>query len=601
MLALAVLRHLAFVLLLLLAVAAATPPPAVCPNVSHAAAAQQHVLFASVAIKGHALPLLRVASAMQARGFRVSFATHESGKEWAAAHGVPFVSAGAFPVSADDLRAKLKAMTRDASTFRGILVMVSDIYVAAARPMYDALLPQLRDQPPDLIVLDIATLGAQDLAHKLGVPYVLNSPSLLFDLGTTPSYVPAWGSGYSVHMTLWQRCMNLLFPRLLSVALTPPFLQLNKVRYELGLAPYRSQHDVFKGARVLLNTAFGLEHAQPLSPLVHAVGPILPLPLPLPATSRPPSVAGASMESWLDSATRTNAVVVYLNLGTLAYIDAWQAQALVDGLLLGTTTTTADDADNDDEPPVGVRVLWVLPTDQRNVLPTDLPPTLKVKSPSGVSSAAVLAHPSVRVVVSHCSMVSAQDALVHRKPLLCIPFLVDQPDVAARVVDAGAGLALDKNALTAASVHRAVTTLLANASFAQNAARVGRLLELAGGTERAVDVLESALRLGSRHLETLDLALPWHKTALLDVWTVYAALFCILAFAVRLHWLLLYFVASEALAFAGGVLFGPPPPPLQGAASSLTESTPSDSATKDAVETGQDATESESSEVLAND
>ncbi|TYZ64314.1 hypothetical protein PybrP1_007531 [[Pythium] brassicae (nom. inval.)] len=584
------LRHLAFVLLLLLVLATATAPPGVCPNVSRTAAAEQHVLFASVAIKGHALPLLRVAGAMQARGFRVSFATHESGKEWAAAHGVPFLSAGAFPVSADDLRAKLKAMTRDASTFRGILTMVSDIYVAAARPMYDALLPQLRECPPDLIVLDVATLGAQDLAHKLGVPYVVNSPSVLFDLGSTPSYVPAWGTGYSVHMSLWQRCMNLLFPRLLSVALTPPFMQLNKVRWELELPPYRSQHDVFKGARVLLNTAFGLEHAQPLSPLVHAVGPILPLPEQANASRR--HHAGSSLRSWLDAAPSGDSSsssggggVVYLNLGTLAYIDAWQAQALLDGLLARL-----------DEPPV--RVLWVLPTDQRSVLPADLPPTLKVKSPSGVSSADVLAHPSVRLAVSHCGMVSAQEALVHRTPLLCIPFLVDQPDVAARVVDAGAGLALDKNALTAASVHRAAAALLANASYAQNAARVGRLLELAGGTSRAVEVIESALRLGSRHLETLDLELPWHKTALLDVWTVYAALFCLLAFAVRIHWLLLYFVVSEALAFAGGVLFGPPPP--QGAASSLAESSQPEGS-KDGGENGQDATESESSEVLAND
>lgn len=552
-------------------------PP--CATTSRADAKQKHVVFVSIAIKGHAQPLLRIASEMRARGYRVSFATHESGKDWALSHDVPFISAGPFPISADDLRTKLKAMTRDSSTFRGILTMVNDIYVAAARPMFDALLPQLRASPPDLVVLDIATIGAQDLVHALEVPYIVNSPSIMFDLGTTPSYIPAWGTGYSIHMSLWHRCMNILFPRLLSVALTPPFMQLNKVRWELALTPYRSQHDVFKGARVILNTAFGLEHAQPLSPLITAVGPILPL---RDAAANATKALG-TLATWLDAAAPSGGVV-YLNLGTLAYIDAWQAQALIDGLVLRAS---------EDEP--ALRVLWVLPTDQRSVLPTDVPPTLKVKSPSGVSNREILSHAAVRLVISHCGMVSAQEALVFHKPLLCIPFLVDQPDVAARVVDAGAGLALDKNALSPLTVQTAVRALLANASYTRAATRVGRLLELAGGTDRAIDVIDNALRTGVRHLETLDLTFPWHKTALLDVWTVYAALFCILAFAIRIHWLLLYFVVSEALALVGGVVFGPPTTQTAAPGDGSSASAPKD------TEASQDATESESSEVLANE
>lgn len=42
-------------------------------------------------------------------------------------------------------------------------------------------------------------------------------------------YIPAWGTGFPLSMSLWSRCLNILFPRLLSVALTPPFMHLNKV------------------------------------------------------------------------------------------------------------------------------------------------------------------------------------------------------------------------------------------------------------------------------------------------------------------------------------------------------------------------------------
>ncbi|KAL4152508.1 hypothetical protein PRNP1_009437 [Phytophthora ramorum] len=555
------------------------PPPAPAPEPPKDPH-ERHIVFVSIAIKGHALPLLRVASEMKERGYRVSFATHDSGREWAHAYGVPFLSAGAFPISAEDLRVKLRAMTRDASNFRGILTMFNDIYVRAARPMFDALLPQLdrngsNEDAPDLLVMDIATVGAQDLAHKLNVPYILNSPSLLFDLGGAPSYVPAWGTGFSENMSLWNRCMNILFPRLLSVALTPPFMELNKMRYELDLPPFRSQHDLFKGSRVILNTAFGLEHPQPLSPLVDAVGPIMPVPggnasklerQPLPA----------ALLSWLDASiesapslrlrqrkashphSRTSGDhdpeagaggVVYMNLGTMAYIDAWQAQALVEGLLMGPG-----------DPPM--KVLWILPTDQRGILPPALPTSLVLKPPSSsLSNLEVLSHPAVRLVVSHCGMVSAQEALVMGKPLLCIPFLVDQPDVAARVTDAGAGISLDKNLLSGPYVHAAVAELLTNVSYTRAARRVGTLLERAGGTSRAIDVIDAALRLGFDHLATLNLTAPWHKTALLDVWAVYAALICLLAVFVRVQWLLLYFLVSESFGLLCNLVLGPPLPP----------------------------------------
>ncbi|CAH0514086.1 unnamed protein product [Peronospora belbahrii] len=524
----------------------------------------------------HAQPLLRVASEMIERGYRVSFATHDSGREWAYAYGVPFLSAGPIPISAEDLRVKLRAMTRDASNFRGILTMFNDIYVRAARPMFDALLPQLEtngsnSNAPDLLVVDIATVGAQDLAHKLKVPYILNSPSLLFNLGEAPSYVPAWGTGFSDNMSLQDRCMNILFPRLLSVALTPPFMELNKVRYELDLPPFRSQHDLFKEARVILNTAFGLEHPQPLSPLVDAVGPIMPTPggnasklerQPLPAALR--SWLDASMESIPSLRLRHRTAshhqnkssgdhelegisggVVYLNLGTMVYIDAWQAQALVDGLLMGSS----------DQP---VKVLWILPTDQHSILPPALPPRLVLKPPSSsLSNLEILNHPAIRLVVSHCGMMSTQETLVMGKPLLCIPFFVDQPDVAARVADAGAGLSLDKNLLSAPYVHAAVTQLLTNASYTRAAQRVGSLLERAGGIARAIDVIDATLRLGFDHLATLNLTAPWHKTALLDVWAVCAALICLLAVFLRIQWLLLYFLLSESFKLWYSLILGP--------------------------------------------
>lgn len=105
--------------------------------------------------------------------------------------------------------------------------------------MFDRLLCVVRDRP-DILVIDIGALGAVDVAHANNIPYVINNPSLLFRIDNNPHYVPgtmtrnksngasdlydvastvfviAWGSGFTQQMTLWERCLSVLYPRLLA-------------------------------------------------------------------------------------------------------------------------------------------------------------------------------------------------------------------------------------------------------------------------------------------------------------------------------------------------------------------------------------------------
>jgi len=429
--------------------------------------------------------------------------------------------------------------------------MFNEIYVPAAKPLYHALLPIVTKDTPDLIVLDIGTLGAHDLAHHLNIPYVINSPTLLFELEDVPPYVPAWGTGFSRSMSLWSRCMNVLFPRLLSVALTPPFMQLNKIRWELDLPPFRSQHDIFRGSRVILNTAFGLDYPRPVSPLITMVGPVLP-PEVIP-TQRPDPLPPL-IRNWLEGNTKQQQAqpldidtlasqatgydgVVYVSLGSMPHFDAWQARTLVQGL----TPKKGKGASGGS----GFRVLWTLPNDQRTSLPTKLPSHVRVKVLGGVPHLKVLAHPAVRVVISHCGMGSAQEALYFYKPVLCLPFFVDQPDVAARLIDSGAGLMLDKNQFDEDEVRARIRELYHNASYVNAARQVGKALRAAGGVRKAADVIGSTLRIGTKHLQPIESFLPWHKVVMADVYAVYVAILSVMIVVLRNGWLVFSFISGR--------------------------------------------------------
>lgn len=153
--------------------------------------------------------------------------------------------------------ARSASAARSAGAARSLLTPTLQVYLPAVFSVYGTLLKTLQADPAHAMVVDMATLGATDVALRLQIPLVLNNPSLPFSIEVRlllaaataagalccarhhrlrplhqgpPFYIPAWGTGFRLNMTLWERCMNVLFPRLLSVALTPPFMQLNKVR-----------------------------------------------------------------------------------------------------------------------------------------------------------------------------------------------------------------------------------------------------------------------------------------------------------------------------------------------------------------------------------
>ena len=136
-----------------------------------------------------------------------------------------------------------------------------------------------------------------------------------------------------------------MFPRLLSLALIPPFTHLNKVRlareklpratvasnvpflispvlqirWELSLEAYRSQHEMLKNAVIITDTAFGIDYPRPLPPRIKMVGPLLPARLPQ---------LSSSVSDWIRS---SDTKIVFIHLGSMTYLEPWQVKEMLDG------------------------------------------------------------------------------------------------------------------------------------------------------------------------------------------------------------------------------------------------------------------------------
>jgi MGT family glycosyltransferase len=104
-----------------------------------------------------------------------------------------------------------------------------------------------------------------------------------------------------------------------------------------------------------------------------------------------------------------------------------------------------------------------------------------------VPQVAALQHADV--FVTHAGANSVHEGLFHGVPLVCMPRFGDQPENSRRVVAAGAGVMLPIVEISAARVGAAVSRVLGDASYAENARRLGQRLRSGGGLDGAMRVL----------------------------------------------------------------------------------------------------------------
>ncbi|MCK9932848.1 glycosyltransferase [Frankia sp. Mgl5] len=300
---------------------------------------------------------------------------------------------------------------------------------------------------PDVILVDTNAYGAAIAARASGRPWGIVLPSLVALPGKG---IPPYGLGLApARGPLGRLRDRVLWPvvvRKFGAAMLPP---LNAMRADAALPPLTSPIDYFQEAdRLLVLTGDPLEYPRSDAPeQVRFVGAQI---------YDPPGEAPA----WL---TEDGDPWVLVTTSTDYQGDERLAVAAVEALR--------------DEP---VRVVITLADAYGHV---ELPAAANVRVERFVPHGPVLERAAA--VICHSGMGIVHKAIAAGVPVVAVPFGRDQPEVARRVVEAGAGVMLPARRLTAQRLRDALRTAMSRRAGALNAAR--RIRASGGGESFATE------------------------------------------------------------------------------------------------------------------
>ena len=439
------------------------PACILCPVTAHRRNLDEgaRIVLTCVGSLGDLHPYLALATELAKRGHRPVVATSESFRPHVLAAGLAF-----HPIRAVTTEtASTELIHRVFSGRRGVEFIIRQLILPALRTAYADTLEVA--EGADLLIAHPLTLTTRLVAEVCGMPWISTQ---LAPTGMLSAYDPPVLPGIA-----W---MHRLRP---SPAAYRLFFKLAE----------RSMHRWF-GLYHRLRTELGLPHGgNPLFAGGHAPRGELALFSPLlsaPQPDWPPQTLATGFAFFDQQATPSPELVRFLAEGAPPVIFTLGSSAVMDpGDFFRESALAAR--------MLGVRALLLGAQPEMPFSTTD-------GNEAGRSRAALACpyasyaqvFPAGAAIVHQGGVGTTAEALRAGRPMLVVPWGVDQPDNAARVVQMGVARTLHRKAYRAARVVQALRPLLEQRAFATRAAEVGATIRAEHGTATACDAIERVLR-----------------------------------------------------------------------------------------------------------
>ncbi|XP_050497645.1 UDP-glycosyltransferase UGT5-like isoform X2 [Diabrotica virgifera virgifera] len=341
-------------------------------------------------------------------------------------------------------------------------------------------------------------------------PTVVTTPFLLpaflaetFGSDVQPAYIASYVLNHNGKFTFFDRLRN--FALLKMDTLLRDFYLNDKIKeyatkgFGKDLAPLDSLTNHV--SLVLCNTIPGFHPAQPLAPNIVPVGGLHITP------------AKKLPEEFMNIMDNTKDGVILMSFGTnihSANLKDDKKNSIINAL--GQLKQT---------------VLWKFDKDLDN-----LPKNVIIRK--WVPQKEILAHPNLKLIISHGGALSSVEASAIGVPVLGIPFLLDQNANIQLLVEKKVALKVDYTTMTSEVLLDNINEILNNPVYAKNAKKISKMIndQPQKPLERAVFWIEYVARHNGTHaFDPASKYLPFYITSCLDIY-LFALIISVIVFYV---------------------------------------------------------------------
>lgn len=414
-------------------------------------------LFSVLPTRGHMYPSLPVAYALSDAGHAVAFLTLPEFRHLLEPRGIAYLP---LERPAEGGNPAAHRNRRDDSGVREAAVEAfMSAFIRPLPGMVRALLGVCAEWRPEVLVNDYVSYAGLIAAEHQGLPVA----TLNMTVVTWPGQgLGPFGRGLPPARDEATRARYAELRRRAEAAFGGVLAAYNEVRERFGLPPRSGPLSLATLSPYLqmVQTILALDYDRgDVPPQVHYVGP---------CAWDPGGMPDRETASWLDGLPRDLPLVLVAASGAFT-----RSAGLVEAALSGLSGSP-------------VALLATLPF-------------AHALHEAGVNERAdrrlvrFVAHsevlPRAGVVVTHGGFGTVTKALLHGLPLVIVPYAGDQPEVAQRVVAAGAGVSLYPEQLTPETLRSAVETVIARPEYRRSARRLAELMARCDGPGESARLL----------------------------------------------------------------------------------------------------------------
>ncbi|KAJ9081885.1 hypothetical protein DSO57_1010095 [Entomophthora muscae] len=416
------------------------------------------MIHSDIGTASHVKPLFEIGKVLIERNHSVSYAAPDINKKYLNNLPFEFYSLGQLPADPSSA-ATFKQRIQSNVDMENSLLLSGEFGKTLARS-YNFIYPQLSalvlTAKPDVLICDFMSPVCRDVAIIQQIP-------LITGLQTTDGFglIDSPLTTTSMHFKAITIDTLSFYQRFIEKVVLPlknfkdyhqAKYAINKARRNNGVPPSSPFGDL-SSTLAIANTFVGFEAAVPLTPNLKLVGPI-----------RPNSTDPLTPE--LTDFLTSHTSVVYVAFGSLLTPSHRDITNIIQGALTALDNGTIDG------------IIWGLSKITINDFPETFTVNNKhikakalfdgshphVKLLSWAPQTSILNHPSTRIFISHGGLESTFEAILSTTPMLCIPFLADQPRNALKVEAAGIGKYMPRTKANPELITHTIQDILDDAS-----------------------------------------------------------------------------------------------------------------------------------------